>query len=56
MSELPAGQPGSRTHYTFTITAREKQAVERFVGVRMVAGDAALTWEVLRKIAEVVDS
>ncbi len=53
---LSLPEPGSRTHYTFTITAREKQAVERFVGVRMVAGDAALSWEVLRKIAEVVDS
>ncbi len=35
MSELPAGQPGSRTHYTFTITAREKQAVERFVDAEL---------------------
>lgn len=49
---LPEGTPGSRTTYQIEITAREKEAVERFLTRKMVAGDASLVEDVMQKIAE----
>ena len=49
-THLPPGTPGSRVLYTFTITLREREAVQRFINVRMVEGDASLIQGVLVKI------
>ena len=56
---LPEGTPGSRTHYMIEITAREKEACERFSKIlagpgpipEYVEGDSYLVIGVLRKIA-----
>lgn len=48
---LPEGAPGSRTDYTLEITAREKEACERFSKGNYLPDDPALVDDVLRKIA-----
>lgn len=59
MSEY-GGKPGQRTRYTASIelTAREKQAVERFLSRDTVEGDVALVESVMRAIllAAVIDA
>lgn len=49
---LPEGTPGSRTTYTIEITAREKEAFERFFEGSEVTGDESLRREVGKRIAE----
>lgn len=48
---LPEGAPGSRSTYTVDITAREKEACERFSKGNYLPDDIALVDDVLRKIA-----
>lgn len=50
---LPEGTPGSRTHYTIEITAREKEACQRWLvdDDTILPGDCSLIEGVLRKIA-----
>ena len=60
MTDLPPGTPGSRTIYSITLTAREKEACERIMAGDRVVGDEDLLEGILRKIAQlpkiVVDS
>lgn len=56
MSDLPEGTPGSRTRYTITLSAREKGAIERFLGRKTVAGDVALVEDVLREILKKIST
>lgn len=48
---LPEGTPGSRTMYQIEITAREKEACERYFGFRCAVGDHTLIGNVIRKSA-----
>lgn len=48
---LPEGTQGSRTDYTIDITAREKEACERYFGFKCAVGDHTLIGNVIRKIA-----
>lgn len=48
---LEPGQSGSRTTYQIEITAREKEACERYDRLKMVTGDVELVTGVIRKIA-----
>ena len=49
---LPEGTPGSRTHYTIDITAREKEACERLCYPPRAVGDWDLARDVIRKVAD----